>query len=406
MDHGKTHEPYWQPLFAGYEPSRRWFAAHTPDVIFLVYQRPRDRLQPRHHPDVRDRHRRRVQTGRRRLGAAARADGGRPSRARRAHRAQRDPGRLRSDDRQQDGGRPRPHRAAQPAVRPARRLALPRHPVPGQRAAVPGPVGPALLPARPRDPQGHRELRRAAQRAGLGHRRHEPPAPGPARRPHQQGLGQPIPRSPDRRARGAGAGAARRVRARGRQRRHRAGDVADRARRDGRRVGRREAERRAPLLSRPREQHGRGPSRSGGAGDHDHQRCARRRGRVRHQAPRRDQGDRRREGDLADEPRPRARRRRWRVKYGIPHVTTDLADSLRIKEVDAVILCTPTPLHASQALACLAAGKHVQVEIPLCDVVAGRAGGRRRPRARAARSRCAATRAASTRATSGCASGS
>ncbi len=55
------------------------------------------------------------------------------------------------------------------------------------------------------------------------------------------------------------------------------------------------------------------------------------------------------------------------VKYGIPHVTTDLADSLRIKEVDAVILCTPTPLHASQTLACLAAGKHVQVEIPLCD---------------------------------------
>jgi len=55
------------------------------------------------------------------------------------------------------------------------------------------------------------------------------------------------------------------------------------------------------------------------------------------------------------------------IKYGIPHVTTDLADSLRIKEVDAVILCTPTPLHASQALACLAAGKHVQVEIPLCD---------------------------------------
>ena len=41
------------------------------------------------------------------------------------------------------------------------------------------------------------------------------------------------------------------------------------------------------------------------------------------------------------------------VKYGIPHVTTDLADSLGSKEVDAVILCTPTPLHASQALACL-----------------------------------------------------
>ena len=57
-------------------------------------------------------------------------------------------------------------------------------------------------------------------------------------------------------------------------------------------------------------------------------------------------------------------------KYGIPHATTDLADSLKMKEVDAVILCTPTPMHASQALACLAAGKHVQVEIPLCDRLA------------------------------------
>ena len=54
-------------------------------------------------------------------------------------------------------------------------------------------------------------------------------------------------------------------------------------------------------------------------------------------------------------------------KYGIKHVTTDLKDSLAIKEVDAVILCTPTQMHASQTLACLEAGKHVQVEIPLCD---------------------------------------
>ena len=56
-------------------------------------------------------------------------------------------------------------------------------------------------------------------------------------------------------------------------------------------------------------------------------------------------------------------------KYGIPHVSTDLADSLAIKAVDAVILCTPTQMHASQSLACLEAGKHVQVEIPLCDVL-------------------------------------
>ena len=54
-------------------------------------------------------------------------------------------------------------------------------------------------------------------------------------------------------------------------------------------------------------------------------------------------------------------------RYGIPHATTDLNESLNMPEVDAVILCTPTQMHAAQALACLAAGKHVQVEIPLCD---------------------------------------
>ena len=56
-------------------------------------------------------------------------------------------------------------------------------------------------------------------------------------------------------------------------------------------------------------------------------------------------------------------------KYDIPHATTDLAAVLETKEVDAVILCTPTSMHARQALACLEAGKHVQVEIPLCDVL-------------------------------------
>jgi 2-hydroxy-4-carboxymuconate semialdehyde hemiacetal dehydrogenase len=54
-------------------------------------------------------------------------------------------------------------------------------------------------------------------------------------------------------------------------------------------------------------------------------------------------------------------------KYGIKHITTDLADSLALPEVDAVILCTPTQMHASQSIACLKAGKHVQVEIPLAD---------------------------------------
>jgi 2-hydroxy-4-carboxymuconate semialdehyde hemiacetal dehydrogenase len=58
------------------------------------------------------------------------------------------------------------------------------------------------------------------------------------------------------------------------------------------------------------------------------------------------------------------------ARYGIDHVTTDLAESLARTDVDAVILCTPTQMHASQTLACLLAGKHVQVEIPLCDVLA------------------------------------
>ncbi len=57
-------------------------------------------------------------------------------------------------------------------------------------------------------------------------------------------------------------------------------------------------------------------------------------------------------------------------KYGIPNATTDLDDVLADQAVDAVILCTPTQMHAAQAIACLNAGKHVQVEIPLCDVLA------------------------------------
>ncbi len=59
------------------------------------------------------------------------------------------------------------------------------------------------------------------------------------------------------------------------------------------------------------------------------------------------------------------------AKYGIGHVSTDLADSLALSGVDAVILCTPTQMHAAQAVACMQAGKHVQVEIPLADSLAG-----------------------------------
>jgi len=58
-------------------------------------------------------------------------------------------------------------------------------------------------------------------------------------------------------------------------------------------------------------------------------------------------------------------------KYGVAHVTNELSETLAIKEVDAVILCTPTQMHAGQTAACLQAGKHVQVEIPLADTLAG-----------------------------------
>lgn len=61
------------------------------------------------------------------------------------------------------------------------------------------------------------------------------------------------------------------------------------------------------------------------------------------------------------------RTREVAAQYGIPHVATELAEALALPEVDAVILCTPTQVHAEQAIACLKAGKHVQVEIPMAD---------------------------------------
>ena len=66
-----------------------------------------------------------------------------------------------------------------------------------------------------------------------------------------------------------------------------------------------------------------------------------------------------------------AKTREVAAKYGIAHTSIDLADSLALPEVDAVILCTPTQMHAAQTIACLKAGKHVQCEIPLADTLAG-----------------------------------
>ncbi|MET3828206.1 2-hydroxy-4-carboxymuconate semialdehyde hemiacetal dehydrogenase [Sphingomonas sp. PvP055] len=58
------------------------------------------------------------------------------------------------------------------------------------------------------------------------------------------------------------------------------------------------------------------------------------------------------------------------AKYGVQHACTELTEALEQPGLDAVILATPTQLHAEQAIQCMAAGKHVQVEIPLCDSLA------------------------------------
>ena len=58
------------------------------------------------------------------------------------------------------------------------------------------------------------------------------------------------------------------------------------------------------------------------------------------------------------------------AERGIPHWSLDLGECLARPGVDAVILATPTPLHAAHALQCLDAGKHVLVEIPMADDLA------------------------------------
>ena len=54
----------------------------------------------------------------------------------------------------------------------------------------------------------------------------------------------------------------------------------------------------------------------------------------------------------------------------VGHWTKDLDESLARHDVDAVILATPTQLHAQQAIACMKAGKHVLVEIPMAENLA------------------------------------
>jgi len=57
-------------------------------------------------------------------------------------------------------------------------------------------------------------------------------------------------------------------------------------------------------------------------------------------------------------------------KYGIPHWTSDLAEALAKPDIDAAIIASPTQMHAAQAIQCLEAGKHVEIEIPIADSLA------------------------------------
>ena len=53
LDLGKTAEPYWQPVFQGYEFSKQWMKDKQPDVI----------IQPGHDPHLCHRHRGAVPAG-------------------------------------------------------------------------------------------------------------------------------------------------------------------------------------------------------------------------------------------------------------------------------------------------------------------------------------------------------
>src|ERR1700694_2415690 len=57
--------------------------------------------------------------------------------------------------------------------------------------------------------------------------------------------------------------------------------------------------------------------------------------------------------------------RKWRI----PHWTTDLTETLQQPGLEAVILASPTQVHAKQAEQCMRAGKHVLIEIPMADSV-------------------------------------
>src|SRR5207244_12217747 len=61
--------------------------------------------------------------------------------------------------------------------------------------------------------------------------------------------------------------------------------------------------------------------------------------------------------------------REFAETWKIPHWTTDLRESLKQPGLEAVIIASPTRVHAQQAEQCMRVGKHVLIEIPIADSV-------------------------------------
>ena len=55
-------------------------------------------------------------------------------------------------------------------------------------------------------------------------------------------------------------------------------------------------------------------------------------------------------------------------KYDIEHFTDNIEDLLK-QDIDGVLIASPTQIHAEQAIACMKAGKHVMIEIPMADSI-------------------------------------
>ena len=198
IDQGNTAEPYWQPLFAGYEPSKAWFADHVPDAIVLVYNDHATAFSLDIIPTFA-------------IGTApsfAIADEGWGPRpvprveghpALAAHLAQsiiqRDFDLTIVNRMDVDHGLTVPLSllCGQPAAWPC-----PVIPIAVNVVHYPVPSGRRCLQLGAGDPGGDRVLRRRPRRAGLGHRRHEPPAPGPSRRARQQRVRPGVHGPPDR----------------------------------------------------------------------------------------------------------------------------------------------------------------------------------------------------------------